>query len=342
MITLSLDFSIKPIQQPLRRIPIALEEKFERKINEALVQDIIQTVVGPSSWISPIVPYVFKGNGKMRLCVDMRRANHAVLRENYPLPTFESVMTKLREAKIFSRLDLKWAYHQLELDEESREITTFITHKGLFRYKRLMFGINSAPGESAMKSRIRAKVWWSLVDREVEAYVSQSNNPEPMKRHASPDGPWQCVAADLLGPLPNSDYVFVLILYYYSRYQEVKYLRRITSEIIITVLNEIFCRLGIPKSIRADIGRQFVSGEFRNFCDDHNITLITTPPYWPQANGEVENMNRSLVKRLKIAHNNRRDYVKEIQNFLLMYNVTPHGTTGTPPTELMFNRVIRD
>ncbi|XP_053968583.1 uncharacterized protein K02A2.6-like [Anastrepha ludens] len=218
------------------------------------------------------------------------------------------------------------------------------------RPKLLQLAHEGHPGESAMKRRIRAKVWWPRVDREVEAYVktcwdcllvSQPNNPEPMKRHAFPDGPWQCVAADLLGPLPNSDYVFVLIDYY-SRYQEVKFLRRITSETIITVLNEIFCRLGIPKSIRADNGRQFVSGEFRKFCDDHNITLITTPPYWPQANGEVENMNRSLVKRLKIAHNNRRDYVKEIQNFLLMYNVTPHGTTGTPPTELMFNRVIRD
>ncbi|XP_053968463.1 uncharacterized protein K02A2.6-like [Anastrepha ludens] len=207
------------------------------------------------------------------------------------------------------------------------------------RPKLLQLAHEGHPGESAMKRRIRAKVWWPLVDREVEAYVktcwdcllvSQSNNPEPMKRHAFTDGPWQCVAADLLGQLPNSDYIFVLIDYY-SRYQEVKFLRRITSETIITVLNEIFCRLGIPKSIRADIGRQFVSGEFMKFCDDHNITLITTPPYWPQANGEVENMNRSLVKRLK-------------RDPKLPSNVQcdPHGTTGTPPTELMFNRVIRD
>lgn len=71
----------------------------------------------------------------------MRRANKAVLRENYPLPTFDTFMTRLRGAKLFSRLDLKWAYHQLELHESSRDITKFITHKGLF----LMFGISSAP-----------------------------------------------------------------------------------------------------------------------------------------------------------------------------------------------------
>ena len=46
---------------------------------------------------------------------------------------------------MFSKIDLKWGYHQLELDEESRKITTFATHCGLFRHKRLMFGINSAP-----------------------------------------------------------------------------------------------------------------------------------------------------------------------------------------------------
>lgn len=75
----------------------------------------------------------------------MRLANKAILRENYPLPIFETFMTKLRGAKYFYRLDLKYAYHQLELDEASRAITTFITLPGLFRYKRLMFGVNSAP-----------------------------------------------------------------------------------------------------------------------------------------------------------------------------------------------------
>ena len=48
---------------------------------------------------------------------------------------------------VFSKLDLRWGYHQVELEESSRAITTFVTHKGLYRYKRLMFGISSAPEE---------------------------------------------------------------------------------------------------------------------------------------------------------------------------------------------------
>ncbi|KAJ8344587.1 hypothetical protein AAFF_G00233460 [Aldrovandia affinis] len=45
---------------------------------------------------------------------------------------------------VFSKLDLKWGYHQLELTPESREITTFAIHNGVYRYKRLLFGVSSA------------------------------------------------------------------------------------------------------------------------------------------------------------------------------------------------------
>jgi len=144
-VKLAINQDIKPVQQPMRRIPIALEEKVREKIQDALRRDIIEPVNGPSVWISPMV-LVLKENGDIRLCLDMRQANQAILRKNHPLPTFEAFMTQLRDARYFSRLDLKDAYHQLEPHEQSREITTFITPLGLFRYKRLMFGVNSAPG----------------------------------------------------------------------------------------------------------------------------------------------------------------------------------------------------
>ncbi|XP_058987406.1 uncharacterized protein K02A2.6-like [Musca domestica] len=704
-VNLSIDTTVRPIQQPLRRVPVAVEDRVEAKLNEALALDIIEPVIGPSAWISPVV-VVFKENGDIRLCIDMRRANTAILRENYPLPTFDSFMTRLQGAKFFSRLDLKNAYHQLELEEESRYITTFITSKGLFRYKRLLFGVNSAPeifqrtmesilapcknalnylddiivfgatakehdeylqdvlntfknfnvainedkclwkvqnlkflghvlstngisadpdkidsvlnfrapnsreetrrflglvtylgkfipdlsdlveplreitkanekfiwttrqndaflklkeklialptltyfspkrrtrliadaspvalgavliqftgdtpyvvsfaskalseverrysqtekeslalvwaverfyyylagiqieletdhkpleaifkptskpparierwvlrlqsfslkiiykagkhniadslsrlcnldtavtfdkpcefsicsiiensvpqaltileivhnnskddeilqavecvntedwstatknryypfrfelsilgnlllrgtrlvipaslrqrvldlgheghpGETVMKRRIRSKIWWPLVDRDIEKYVkscyecmlvSRPIPPAPMKRRIMPDSPWACVAMDLLGPLPNHDFVFVVIDYY-SRYHELKFMKKITSTEIIDFLEEIFARHGYPKSITADNGPQFVSEEFKTFCSTNNIDLMTSPPYWPQANGEVENLNRSLLKRLQIAHSQGLDYKKEI------------------------------
>lgn len=75
----------------------------------------------------------------IRICVDMRRANTANLHENHPLPTMDKLLLKMKSAKYFSKLDIKDAFHQVELHPDSRYITTFITSKGLFRYKRLIF-----------------------------------------------------------------------------------------------------------------------------------------------------------------------------------------------------------
>ena len=127
-----------------RRIPYHVRKDVEAEIQRLEKQDIIEKVEGPTPWVSPIV-VVPKKTGGVRLCVDMRRANAAIKRERHPMPTLEEVINELNGSKFFSRLDLQQAFHQMELAEESRHITTFATHVGLRRYKRLMFGINAAP-----------------------------------------------------------------------------------------------------------------------------------------------------------------------------------------------------
>ena len=85
-------------------------------------------------------------SGDLRLCVDLREANKAVKRTLFPIPTLEDVSDKIvsEGAVLFSKIDLKKGYHQLELDNDSRDITTFRTPKGIYRYKRLVFGLSSA------------------------------------------------------------------------------------------------------------------------------------------------------------------------------------------------------
>lgn len=134
--------SIKPVIQPLRRIPYQIRGKVENKILESY--DIIEKVDEPSDWVSQVV-VVPKHNGNIRLCVDMRRANEAFIQERCAIPTIDDILSDLNQSKVFSKLDIKWAYHQIELDPKAREITTFQTHKGNFRYKRLMFRIFCAP-----------------------------------------------------------------------------------------------------------------------------------------------------------------------------------------------------
>ncbi|KAK7104470.1 hypothetical protein V1264_019182 [Littorina saxatilis] len=135
---------VKPVAQSPRRIPFSLRSKVEEKIAELEAAEIIEKVDGPTPWVSPIV-VVPKPNGEIRLCVDMRRANEAVERQRYPMPTVEETLIEMNGSTVFTKLDLKWGFHQLELDEESRGITTFASHNGLYRYRRLNFGICSAP-----------------------------------------------------------------------------------------------------------------------------------------------------------------------------------------------------
>ena len=139
-----IDPGVKPVAQPPRRIPFQIRSKVDDKIRELEHLDIIERVDGPTPWVSPLVA-VPKPNGEVRVCVDMRQANQAILRERHPIPTVEETLQELHGAAAFSKLDLKWGYHQIELDPDSRGITTFTTHQGLWRYKRLMSGISSAP-----------------------------------------------------------------------------------------------------------------------------------------------------------------------------------------------------
>ena len=132
-----------PIAQPLRRVPFQLREKVKSELDELLKMDIIEPVNGPTPWVNPTV-IVPKANGKIRLCLDMRQANEAIIRGRHPIPTVDEVLQAMNGATVFSKVDLRMGYHQLVLDQESREITTFVTHTGLYRYKRLFFGVNSA------------------------------------------------------------------------------------------------------------------------------------------------------------------------------------------------------
>ena len=80
----------------------------------------------------------------VRICLDSRVINTAIEREREVIPTINDLKKDLNGSTVFSTIDLNKGYHQLELHVESRPITTFTTHKGLFRYKRLCFGVNSA------------------------------------------------------------------------------------------------------------------------------------------------------------------------------------------------------
>lgn len=207
------------------------------------------------------------------------------------------------------------------------------------------------PGMSLMKRRLRQKVWWPKMDNMVEKFVkrcgactlvSAVGPPEPMLRTKMPEKPWTDVAIDFLGPLPSGHYLLVLVDYF-SRFTEVIVMKQITAELTVNALFETFSRFGIPETMRSDNGPQFISEPFKVFCEEYGITHQKTTPYWPQANGEVERMNSTILKRLRISQEEKCKHWKwDLRSFLLMYNSTPHSITGIAPSALMFGRVLRD
>lgn len=168
--------------------------------------------------------------------------------------------------------------------------------------------------------------------------VAVPERPEPMIRRELPEEAWSDVAVDFLGPMPTGEHLFVIVDYY-SRYLEIEIMHRITADELLKVWDRMFTRLGFPKSITMDNGRQFVSRKVDEYCRMKGITTNYTTPYWPQANGEVERQNRTILKRLKISHALHGNWKAELNNFLQMYYSTPHSTTGKTPSELMGRQI---
>ena len=214
----------------------------------------------------------------------------------------------------------------------------------------LSLGHEGHPGIVLMKQRLRSKVWWPGIDKEIENFCKScygcqvasqvTTKPEPMSRRELPSQPWEHLSADFLGPLPSGEN-FLVIVDYYSRWIEVFIMKTTTSEKIINCLDSIFCVHGFPVSLQTDNAHNFNSKELNDYLMDLNIEHRNTTPYWPQANGEVEIQNKSIMKRLRIAHAEKKNMRTELQTYLMMYRSTPHSTTGMSPAEMLFKRKIR-
>lgn len=205
-------------------------------------------------------------------------------------------------------------------------------------------------GMVAMKARIRSKVWWPGMDKEVEKYVqaykqctlvSLPSRPEPLNPTKVPTEAWEAVAIDFKGPLPTGDSLLVLVDYF-SKFTIAEWFKSTTVTILIDCLRKTFANFGPPYSIRADNGPQFSSEEFKEFCKEFDIVLIHTTPYWPQANGEVERMNRTIEKCLQISRSQGSNLKNDLNTFLRNFHATPHSVTGKTPGELMWKRKVRD
>ena len=142
------------------------------------------------------------------------------------------------------------------------------------------------------------------------------------------------MALHLLRCLLFSDtFGFYLSLF---RYVKVVEMKSTTAEMTVETSNKTFCMHGYPDSITSDNGPQFISQAFKDYMKEHGIYHRKVTPLRPEANGEVEHQNRSILKCLRIAQADHKNWKEELQTYLLMYRSTPHCVTGVSPAEMLF------
>jgi hypothetical protein len=127
-----------------RPIPFARRPKVEKEL-EKLERDGIISKIEMSDWASPIVPVLNK-DGSVRICGDFKVTVNQVLQvDQYPLPRIDDIFATLAGGRKFTKLDIRQAYLQMPLGDDSKKLQAINTHKGLYEYNRLTFGIASAP-----------------------------------------------------------------------------------------------------------------------------------------------------------------------------------------------------
>lgn len=121
----------QPVVHKPRRVPLAMRKELDQELN-TLCDQGIKEPIECSEWLSPIV-LARKPSGALRMCCDLRDLNDNIWVDRHPLPNITEMLSSLKDAKIFTTLDMSSAYHQIRLKKESRHLTSFVTPTGAYR-----------------------------------------------------------------------------------------------------------------------------------------------------------------------------------------------------------------
>ena len=116
----------------------------------------------PTDWVNNLV-VAEKRNGSLRLCLDPKDLNKAIKREHHKIPIIQEISSELTGKKVFSTLDLKNGYWQIELDQESSLLCTFATPFERYRFTRMPFRISSKSSRRRTKPHLKAYQAFTLL-----------------------------------------------------------------------------------------------------------------------------------------------------------------------------------
>jgi hypothetical protein len=204
-------------------------------------------------------------------------------------------------------------------------------------------------GMSRTKALLRTKVWFprmdNLVDEIVKGCIPCACNTletkmTPLEMTSLPRSPYDELSIDFCGVLPDGSYLLVIVCEY-SRYPIVEIVRSTAAETVIPVVDKILSMFGIPRQIKSDNGPCFNGSEWAKYAEHMGFKHRKICPLWPQSNSQVERFNKTMMKAIRAAIAEGKDWKVQLQMFLRMYRNTPHGTTEKTPAELLFGRRLR-
>ena len=174
---------MNPEEHPPRRVPVASRERVKAKLGGLEKKGIVGEVTIPTEWISSMV--VVTTPNKIRIYLDPRDLNKAVIRPKYQMPTLDELLPKLRKEKVFSTFDAKDGFNQIRLDASSNLKTIFWTPFGRHKYLRPPFGINLAPDEFEFKlhEKLEGLPGVEVIRDDIRVMGSEENDEKANQNH---------------------------------------------------------------------------------------------------------------------------------------------------------------
>jgi len=289
------------------------------------IMDIAQE---PESWMTPIKEYLLNGT-----LPENPRGRQKLLRK---VPRYV-----IQDGKLY-RHGFSIPLLRCVSKEESRTILAEV-HGG-------ECGDHSG-GQTLAKKILRYGYFWPEVNRDAADYTRKCDKCQrfakiqraPATELTQMVSPWPFAiwGIDLIGPLPvgRSGYKFAIVAVdYFTKWAEAEPLATITSNKMINfVTKNIICRYGVPQKIITDNGTQFESEEFRDFCEQFKIRKSFSAVAHPQANGQVEAVNKIIKSTIKKQLENAKSgWVDKLPFALWAYRTTHKTATGHTPFSLAY------
>lgn len=150
---------------PLYKMTTEELEEVKRYLLDNLNKGFIEPSQSP--FAAPVL-FVKKANGSLRFCIDFRKLNELTRKDRYPLPLIDEMLARISKAKIFTKLDIRQAFHRIRIHPDSEELTTFRTRYGSYKCKVLPFGLTNGP---ATYQRYMNDVLFDYLDDFCTAYL---------------------------------------------------------------------------------------------------------------------------------------------------------------------------